>query len=169
MKKSKKGSTLVELCIVLAMSVIVFAMVGSFAMLVHYRSVVYQAQLDTTRQLESARSKVSAFLSEHDLSSDDYFITIWVYHEEENENDEIDKITYGYDTLSGSDLIENYSQIIGVTFDAIYDDENADTNNALIKMTVEYTMPISQNKSDTRTIVYVFMTYVATVLKYPPT
>lgn len=161
MKKIKKGSTLVELCIVLAMSVIVFAMVGSFAMLVHYRSVVYQAQLDTTRQLESARSKVSAFLNENDVYDEMDFHMLCLNDTAPGEK----SLSFNGDFLKYSELIDGQITDVGFRFET---DENSP--NSLIYMDVEYEMPISQGQEEEKFITYVFMTRAAVLYDFdnPP-
>ena len=66
MKKMRRGSTLVELCLVIAISAVVFAMIASFAVLIQYRAVAAQEDYEAVNDINLIRTAIFDWLKEHD-------------------------------------------------------------------------------------------------------
>ena len=74
MKKAKTGSTLIELCLVIALSSVVFAMVASFSSLVYFRSHAIQDQQKAVDQVDDFRNRAYGWLRNIDRSEYVYAI-----------------------------------------------------------------------------------------------
>jgi type II secretory pathway pseudopilin PulG len=66
MKKMRRGSTLVELCLVIAISAVVFAMIASFAVLIQYRAVAAQEDYEAVNDVNLIRTAIFDWLKEYD-------------------------------------------------------------------------------------------------------
>ena len=66
MKKMRRGSTLVELCLVIAISAVVFAMIASFAVLIQYRAVAAQEDYEAVNDINLIRTAIFDWLKEYD-------------------------------------------------------------------------------------------------------
>ncbi len=131
----RKGFTLAELAVVLAVLAIVITMVASFDALMHQRRKVSQAKLDVMNDIKLAEALIENFLEENKISNIN-----------NGANDVADtKITASEKVLEFSNhtLKVGTSEIMlekvtDVRFDSFVNDEGKDN---IYFCTIEYTLP----------------------------
>ena len=134
MKKMRRGSTLVELCLVIAISAVVFAMIASFAVLIQYRAVAAQEDYEAVNDVNLIRTAIFDWLKKYDSPNSTISTNggdkLTISHT-------LDFIEFKDGWFKSPTVYEKMPQIVSVKFNARETEKVADCY--LLKVTVTYT------------------------------
>lgn len=154
--KRRKGFTLAELSIVLALVAIVATIVTSFCLLVHQRSVVSRARLDIVNEVTVVRIYAERWVEEmHEQGAEFALVgdVLSATKEEETYNFKLDGDKLVGDMPEGSDRLSyTTTRIDSVSFEILEAEKEENTDKMLV-FTVTALLPKanSENKTETYT------------------
>lgn len=142
MKKMRRGSTLVELCLVIAISAVVFAMIASFAVLIQYRAVAAQEDYEAVNDVNLIRTAIFDWLKEYDSPNSTISTNggskLTISHTLSHTlSGTTDFIEFENGWFKSPTVYEKMPQIVSVKFNARETDKMVDCY--LLKVTVTYT------------------------------
>ena len=135
MKKMRRGSTLVELCLVIAISAVVFAMIASFAVLIQYRAVAAQEDYEAVNDVNLIRTAIFDWLKEYD--SPNYTISTNGGSKLTITSHKFDDIEFKDGWFESPTVFTKMPQIVSVRFDSYVMGKRVDCY--LLEVTVTYT------------------------------
>ena len=150
LKKHRKGATLAEICVVLAVIAIVSSIVLSFCLLMHYRTLESTKRLQIINEVEAVESMVEAWCDKV-ISQGEIIVT-------DGNNLSTDKRSdisfrdhiFSVVTSEKSTTLE-CETISSVTFEVL---NATDSDDQIIFCTVECILPIADGESKPRTYVF---------------
>ena len=155
MKKMRRGSTLVELCLVIAISAVVFAMIASFAVLIQYRAVAAQEDYEAVNDVNLIRTAIFDWLKEHDSPNS----TISTHGGSKlTISHTLKEITFEEGWFKSPTVYAKMPQIVSVEFSARETDKMVDCY--LLKVTVTYT---TSKGEGTQTLLFATYSQINTV------
>ena len=167
MKKTAKGSALIELCLALAISAIVFMMVATVSSLVHFRTQESQAQVDSMQEINQVSNILKNWMYRFDrnvydaeISRDGKSIsvlnkydhsTVYAVLEFEQSAKRLTMVDENRErTPAGPDFV----MVDDLSFDAICDGTTGAFGKTALKCTVTYHV---EREIDTETVTLVFV------------
>lgn len=155
MKKMRRGSTLVELCLVIAISAVVFAMIASFAVLIQYRAVAAQEDYEAVNDVNLIRTAIFDWLKEHDSPNSTISTNggskLTISHT-------LKEIEFEDGWFKSPTVYAKMPQIVDVKFNARETEKVADCY--LLKVTVTYT---TSKGEGTQTLLFATYSQILTV------
>ena len=121
-RDARRGFTLAELAVVLAVLAIVTTMVVSFDALMHHRREVSQAKLDAMNDIKLAEVLIENYIEKNEVTID---------------NGRISGITYENNELKAGTSKVTLEKVTDITF--VFKTEN--TNGKIYFCTIDYTVP----------------------------